>query len=222
MKKCASLLLIPLLLCPTIQLATQSSLGLADNIYYSLISVGSMFGLGVVTTTAHEMGHAVTADMLWDNPIAITVGSHNYYGEGLNYDAGLINLVFGVPGAAFMEIDTAKKPRLEQLAMYAAGPICGTLSSLLMYCLLKKVTPDSLFGSRIATQRELKQLLAIMCYVHLSNFLPYYGSENSVSDGAQIAIAYNLIERKSVKPITWYLKQVVDVLAIGLISWKVK
>jgi Zn-dependent protease len=140
------------------------------------------------SVTAHELGHAVVAKELWGDPIQVTIGSGKYRGPGVNFEAILANVLVGgmmgsIRGAALVDRNKVGKSKWKGTLYLAAGPLLGSATVLTMYYMLKKV----LFSTNNEQMNGVLKASAVLVgYNHLSQFIPYSGTSNEFSDGAQI------------------------------------
>jgi len=171
MKKRCSWLLLLLLLCPTILPAAEFSVESAKKVAWFCGKLAVYIGMYYGSSVAHELGHGIAANLLWNSPIAITIGSSNYLGEGVHFDPRLLNLMFGPMAANFLEIDLSSKPKLEQLLVYSAGPVAGFISLIAMYYLSKKFIPEHFSLHKGVSDSVDKFSTIFFCYTHLSEFI---------------------------------------------------
>lgn len=97
--------------------------------------------LGMGLTTIHELGHAITAKMISGSPIDITLGAAPSLWEKPYFQIGCFKLGGFNPATAFASLTNIRMSGEEPLrsaAVSIAGPICGALSSLGAWYLLKK------------------------------------------------------------------------------------
>lgn len=96
--------------------------------------------LGMGLTAIHELGHAVMAKIFYGSPINLVLGTMSRDHTKTYLKIGGIALGGFNPatGHATYFIPLNEYHPLKNAAISAAGPICGALSSLVAYLLLRK------------------------------------------------------------------------------------
>jgi len=86
-------------------------------------------------TTIHELGHAVTAKVLFNSPIDITLGSSQVTSK-VYLQCGGIKLAGFNPTAGYTRIKGTTNS-LRNIAVLSAGPLSGLAASTATYALIK-------------------------------------------------------------------------------------
>lgn len=94
--------------------------------------------LGMGLTAIHELGHAITAKIIYGAPINLVLGTTPQDYTRSYLQLGGIKLGGFNPATGYAYTGIHPYEPLKEAAICAAGPICGTLSSILAYKLLKK------------------------------------------------------------------------------------
>lgn len=105
------------------------------------------YALGMGLTSVHELGHAVTAKIFNGTPINLTLGASPAQSGKPYLQIGGFKLAGFNPATGYARCGYSDHP-LKNAAIYAAGPICGALSSTLAYALLRK--HDGLYLTKAA------------------------------------------------------------------------
>jgi hypothetical protein len=103
-----------------------------------LKDVASAYGLATGITAAHHLGHALTAKLLYGSPINIVLGTPDRTAKPYAQMGGIKVAGFNPVAGDSCFSPSAQATVNKWRAATIAGPLCGALSSLGAYLLLKK------------------------------------------------------------------------------------
>jgi Zn-dependent protease len=126
------------------------------------------YTLCMLTTVAHEAGHAATIKALYDESCDINVGAFSI-GSDTVLKIGKLNIKLPFLPYGYVEYYSHGKNHLKDIAIFLSGPFVGSIASAICYCLLQYASPkqDDFQCAKRVTQS--------MIIGHLLNLIPHPG-----------------------------------------------
>lgn len=138
---------------------------------------GIEYGISMLSTAAHELGHALTSKFFWGSPIDITVGALPSGNLRPIITLGFLKIAgFWPAGYANCQIPARGVSPIKAAISLIAGPLCGIAADVLAHSLLNKFAPHL---------RITKNVIRYSLWKNILNFLPLrFG--NIKTDGYRI------------------------------------
>lgn len=126
------------------------------------------YAICMLTTVAHEAGHAATIKALYDESCDINVGAFSP-GSDTILKVGKINIKIPFLPYGYVEFYSHGKNHLKDIAVYLSGPFLGSAASLICYQIMKYVYPNH---NDFLHTKAWSQAMIIG---HLLNLIPHPG-----------------------------------------------
>jgi len=104
--------------------------------------IGMAYALGMGITVLHELGHALVAKLFYGSPVKISIGASPESKSKPMLQGGGFKLRGFYPLTAYASVKAPMSGApLKRAAIFLAGPMIGSLTSLVTYKLLSQYAP---------------------------------------------------------------------------------